>query len=55
MTLLAVDTCTRQGSLALAREDGWSEVVALSAEWKSTTLHAELASLLERNVVDCTK
>ena len=49
MNLLAVDTSSGQGSLALARDDGWCEVVPLTAEWKSTTLHAELARLLERH------
>ena len=49
MNLLAVDTSSGQGSLALARDDGRCEVVALTAEWKSTTLHAELARLLERH------
>ena len=49
MNLLAVDTSSGQGSLALARDDGWCEVVPLTAEWKSTTLHAELACLLERH------
>ena len=49
MNLLAVDTSSGQGSLALARDDGWCAVVPLTAEWKSTTLHAELACLLERH------
>jgi len=49
MNLLAVDTSSGQGSLALARDDGWCAVVPLTAEWKSTTLHAELARLLERH------
>lgn len=48
MMVLAVDTCSGQGSLALAREDGWSEVVGLPEEWKSATLHGEIASLLSR-------
>ena len=49
MILLAVDTCSEHGSLALARDDGWCEAVALPPEWKSTTLHHELARLLERH------
>jgi len=48
MNVLAVDTSSGQGSLALGRDDGWCEVVALTAEWKSTTLHTELVRLLAR-------
>lgn len=47
MNLLAVDTCSGPGSLALARDDGWCEMISLSGEWKSTTLHGEIVRLLE--------
>jgi tRNA threonylcarbamoyladenosine biosynthesis protein TsaB len=52
MNLLAVDTSSgqagqaNQGSLALAREGGECEMVFLPGEWKSTTLHSEIAALL---------
>lgn len=49
MNLLAVDTSSGQGSLALARDDGWCAVASLPGEWKSTTLHAEIARLLGRH------
>jgi tRNA threonylcarbamoyladenosine biosynthesis protein TsaB len=49
MLLLAVDTASGQGSLALARDDGWNDVVALTSEWTSTSLHVELAAMLARN------
>ena len=49
VTVLAVDTSSGQGSLALAREDGACESVQLPAEWTSTTLHGELRRLLERH------
>jgi len=49
MILLAVETCSGQGSLALARDDGWCEPVGLPAEWKSETLHIALARLLEQH------
>jgi tRNA threonylcarbamoyladenosine biosynthesis protein TsaB len=49
MILLAVDTSSGDGSLALAREDGWREVAALPAAWKSATLHGELDRLLNRH------
>jgi tRNA threonylcarbamoyladenosine biosynthesis protein TsaB len=47
MKLLAVDTCSGGGSLALARDDGWCEMLSLTGEWKSATLHSEMASLLD--------
>jgi tRNA threonylcarbamoyladenosine biosynthesis protein TsaB len=46
MILLAVDTSSGQGSLALAREDGWGEGASLPDEWKSATLHAAMGRLL---------
>src|SRR3990172_1829154 len=49
MNLLAVDTSSGPGSLALARDDGWCEMISLPGEWKSTTLHAEIARLLDRH------
>ena len=50
MVLLAVDTSSGAGSLALARdgENGWIECSSLPEEWKSTTLHTELQTLLSR-------
>jgi tRNA threonylcarbamoyl adenosine modification protein YeaZ len=48
MIVLAVDTSSGQGSLALANDDAWCDVVELSPEWKSTTLHDEIARLLEQ-------
>ena len=48
MIVLAVDTSSGQGSLALAQEDAWCDVVELPPEWKSTTLHGEIARLLEQ-------
>ncbi len=47
--MLAVDTSSGQGSLALAREDGGCESVELPAEWTSTALHGELQRLLQRH------
>lgn len=49
MTVLAVDTSSGQGSLALARADKLAEVVELPPEWKSTTLHGAIGGLLERH------
>ena len=48
MIALAVDTSSGQGSLALAQEDAWCDVVELPAEWKSTTLHGQITRLLEQ-------
>jgi tRNA threonylcarbamoyladenosine biosynthesis protein TsaB len=46
--LLAVDTSSGTGSLALACDGdaGWCELVVLPEEWKSTTLHREIAEVL---------
>ena len=52
MMLLAVDTSSGnagQGSLALARDDGWCEAISLPGEWKSATLHRAIAALLDRH------
>ena len=48
MILLAIDTSFGSGSLALVSDQA-REVVSLPAEWKSTTLHAELQQLLRRH------
>ncbi|HWP84237.1 MAG TPA: tRNA (adenosine(37)-N6)-threonylcarbamoyltransferase complex dimerization subunit type 1 TsaB, partial [Terriglobia bacterium] len=48
MKLLAVDTCSGPGSLALASDDGRCELVRLPAAWKSAVLHGELQALLQR-------
>ena len=53
MMILAVDTCSARGSLALARLDGLLELVELPSEWKSTTLHGEIAGLLGRHGLRC--
>jgi tRNA threonylcarbamoyladenosine biosynthesis protein TsaB len=50
MIVLAVDTSSGAGSLALASDGagGWLECVDLPDEWKSMTLHGELAAVLSR-------
>ncbi len=47
MVVLALDTCTEQGSLGLGREGRTLEARALPNGWRSTTLHREIALLLE--------
>ncbi len=49
MVVLAVDTSTEQGSLALAREDELLEMTALPPRRHSVTLHEEIVHLLERH------
>lgn len=49
MMVLAVDTSSEHGSLALARDSGLLEEVALPPGRYSTTLHAEIAALLSRS------
>ena len=49
VTVLAVNTSSGQGSLALAREGEECDSVELPAEWTSTALHGELWRLLERH------
>ena len=48
MIVLAVDTSSGQGSLALVREGSAPEVVELPPGQHSTTLHLEIIRLLER-------
>jgi tRNA threonylcarbamoyladenosine biosynthesis protein TsaB len=48
-TVLAVDSSSGEGSLALAREGKPCDSVRLAAEWTSTALHGELHRLLERH------
>jgi tRNA threonylcarbamoyladenosine biosynthesis protein TsaB len=49
MLVLAVETCTEEGSIALARDGNLLSLVALPPGWRSTSLHGEIAALLERN------
>lgn len=49
MIVLALDTSSAQGSLALLREGSAPEVVALPAGHHSATLHREIAQLLLRS------
>jgi tRNA threonylcarbamoyladenosine biosynthesis protein TsaB len=54
MLVLAVDTSSAEGSLGLACDGDWCDVLALPAAWKSTTLHGELSRLLElRGLKSC--
>src|SRR3970040_2354115 len=48
MIVLAVATSSGQGSLALTQEGGWCDGIELPPEWKSTTLHGQIARLLEQ-------
>ena len=49
MNILAVDTCLQPGSLALLRQTGEPEVIALPPGWRSVALHEEIARLLARH------
>ena len=49
MMVLALDTCTEPGSLGLGRDGGTVEARALPDGWQSTTLHREIARLLEHH------
>jgi tRNA threonylcarbamoyladenosine biosynthesis protein TsaB len=51
MLIFAVDTCTEEGSIALARDGKLLSSVALPPGWRSTSLHGEIAALLERQGV----
>lgn len=51
MLVFAVDTCTEEGSIALARDGKLLSSVALPPGWRSTSLHGEIAALLERHDV----
>jgi tRNA threonylcarbamoyl adenosine modification protein YeaZ len=51
MLVFAVDSCTEEGSIALARDGKLLSSVALPPGWRSTSLHAEIAALLEQNNV----
>ena len=51
MLVFAVDTCTEGGSIALARDGKLLSSVMLPPGWRSTSLHAEIAALLEREGV----
>src|SRR5579884_551276 len=48
MNILALDTCTEHGSIALAREGRLLEVCPLPEGWRSTTLHIQIGRLLEK-------
>ena len=48
MILLAIDTSSAQGSLALARDNELMETTALPARRHSAALHGEIVALLER-------
>jgi tRNA threonylcarbamoyl adenosine modification protein YeaZ len=48
MVVLALDTCTEQGSVAVGRDGRLLEARALPAGWRSTTLHLEIARLLQQ-------
>lgn len=49
MRIVAVDTCTEPGSLALLREGNLPEIEELPAGWHSTTLHEKILRLLSRH------
>ena len=49
MILLAVDTSSDQGSLALAQENELLELIPLPPKRHSATLHGEIVHLLERH------
>ncbi len=49
MILLAVDTSSDQGSLALAQENELLELIPLPPKRHSVTLHGEIVHLLERH------
>jgi tRNA threonylcarbamoyladenosine biosynthesis protein TsaB len=49
MLIFAVDTCTEEGSIALARDGNLLSSVALPPGWRSTSLHGEIAALLEQH------
>ena len=51
MLVFAIDTCTEEGSIALARDGKLLSSVALPPGWRSTSLHREIAALLERHGV----
>lgn len=51
MLVFAVDSCTEEGSIALARDGKLLSSVALPPGWRSTSLHGEIAALLERHGV----
>jgi tRNA threonylcarbamoyladenosine biosynthesis protein TsaB len=52
MLVFAVDTCTEEGSIALARDGKLLSSVALPPGWRSTSLHGEIAALLARHGVE---
>jgi len=49
MRILAVDTCTEPGSLALLLEGGVLDMEELPSGWHSTTLHEKVLRLLGRH------
>jgi len=49
MHVLAMDTSTERGSLALGRDAEVLESALLPQGWRSTTLHREIEALLERH------